>query len=40
MTGFNGAESEQIRRAIDDWIVKKGVKLKAASRRAGTRRKA
>ncbi|HWW86866.1 MAG TPA: hypothetical protein VNZ26_24895 [Vicinamibacterales bacterium] len=33
-------ESEQIRRAIRDWLDKKGIKLKAASRRAETRRKA
>jgi hypothetical protein len=33
-------ESEQIRRAIRDWLEKKGIKLKAASRRAVTRRKA
>ena len=32
-------ESEQIRRAIDEWLEKKGVK-KAAPRRASTRRKA
>ncbi len=33
-------ESEQIRRAINDWLEKKGVKAKAAPRRALTRRKA
>ena len=33
-------ESEQIRRAINDWLGKKGVKVKAAPRRAQTRRKA
>ena len=33
-------ESEQIRRAIRDWLEKKGVKVKAAPRRALTRRKA
>lgn len=32
-------ESEQIRRAIDEWLKAKGV-LKAAPRRASTRRKA
>jgi hypothetical protein len=32
-------ESEQIRRALNDWIEKKGV-AKAAPRRAATRRKA
>jgi hypothetical protein len=32
-------ESEQIRRAVDDWLVKRGVR-KAAPRRAATRRKA
>jgi hypothetical protein len=32
-------ESEQIRRALDDWIEKKGVSAKATSRRARTRRK-
>lgn len=34
------AESEQIRQAIRDWLRKKGVQAKAASRRAATRRKA
>jgi hypothetical protein len=33
-------ESEQIRRAINDWLEKKGVKVKTASRRGDTRRKA
>jgi hypothetical protein len=33
-------ESEQIRRALDAWLESKGVKVKAALRRAGTRRKA
>jgi hypothetical protein len=33
-------ESEQIRRAIKDWLEKKGVVVKAAPRRAVTRRKA
>jgi hypothetical protein len=33
-------ESEQIRRAIDDWLAKKGITLKVAHRRAPTRRKA
>ena len=32
-------ESEQIRRALNDWIEKKGVTVKATSRRARTRRK-
>ena len=32
--------SEQVRRAIRDWLEKKGVKVKAAPRRAITRRKA
>jgi hypothetical protein len=34
------AESEQIRQAIRDWLRKKGVSVKAASRRARTRRQA
>ena len=34
------AISEQLRRAVQDWLEKKGVKVKAAHRRAGTRRKA
>jgi hypothetical protein len=34
------AESEQIRQAIRDWLKKKGLDLKAASRRPQTRRKA
>jgi hypothetical protein len=34
------AVAEQVRRAIADWLEKKGVKVKAVSRRAGTRRKA
>jgi hypothetical protein len=33
-------ESEQIRRAIDDWLTKKGITEKTADRRASTRRKA
>jgi hypothetical protein len=33
-------ESEQIRRAIDDWLAKKGITEKTADRRAPTRRKA
>jgi hypothetical protein len=33
-------ESEQIRRAIDDWLEKKGITEKTADRRASTRRKA
>jgi hypothetical protein len=33
-------ESEQIRRALNDWLDKKGVVVKAAPRRARTRRKA
>ncbi len=33
------AESEQVRQAIRDWLKKKGVDLKAASRRAHNRRK-
>jgi len=32
--------SEQIRRAVQDWLEKKGVKTKAAPRRTPTRRKA
>jgi Arc/MetJ-type ribon-helix-helix transcriptional regulator len=32
--------SEQVRRAIRMWLETKGVKVKAATRRAGTRRKA
>ena len=32
--------SEQVRRAIQEWLEKKGVKVKAAPRRAATRRKA
>ena len=31
---------EQVRRAIRDWLQKKGVKTKAAPRRAVTRRRA
>jgi len=31
-------ESEQIRRAIDDWLAKKGVK-KTERKRAGTRKR-
>jgi hypothetical protein len=33
-------ESEQIRRAINEWLAKKGLSQKAAPRRADTRRKA
>ena len=32
--------SEQVRRALKEWIAEKGVKLRAAPRRARTRRKA
>jgi hypothetical protein len=32
-------ESEQIRRAIDDWLTKKGVKAKADRKRASTRKR-
>ncbi len=32
--------SEQVRRALMTWVEERGVKLKAAPRRAGTRRKA
>jgi hypothetical protein len=32
-------ESEQIRRAINDWLVKKGVKVKAKRPRAATRKR-
>ncbi len=33
--------SEQVRRAVQDWLAKKGVSVKkTANRRAGTRRKA
>jgi antitoxin component of RelBE/YafQ-DinJ toxin-antitoxin module len=32
--------SEQVRRAVQDWLEKRGVKVKTALRRAGTRRKA
>jgi hypothetical protein len=32
--------SEQVRRAIRMWLKSKGVKVKAANRRAGARRKA
>jgi hypothetical protein len=32
--------SEQVRRAIQDWLVKQGVKVKAAPRRVSARRKA
>ena len=31
--------SEQVRRAVQEWLDKKGVKVKAAPRRAATRRK-
>ncbi len=34
------AESEQIRQAIRDWLRKKGVDVKAASRRVAAQRKA
>jgi hypothetical protein len=34
------SESEQIRRAINAWLEARGVTMKAAPRRAGTRRKA
>jgi hypothetical protein len=30
--------SEQVRRAVQDWLAKKGVKVKAVSRRAVMRR--
>lgn len=33
-------ESEQIRRALDDWIDRKGVSTKAARQRARTRKRA
>ena len=33
-------ESDHVRQAIRDYLKRKGVDLKAASRRAGTRRKA
>ena len=32
--------SEQVRRALKQWIAEKGVKVKSAKRRAETRRKA
>jgi hypothetical protein len=32
--------SEQIRRALDEWFSKRGIKREAAPRRAQTRRKA
>jgi hypothetical protein len=32
-------ESEQIRRAINDWLEKKGVTVKAERKRASTRRR-
>jgi antitoxin component of RelBE/YafQ-DinJ toxin-antitoxin module len=32
--------SEQVRRAVQDWLERRGVKVKTAPRRAGTRRKA
>jgi hypothetical protein len=32
--------SEQVRRAVQDWLEKKSVKVKTAPRRASTRRKA
>ena len=32
--------SEQVRRALKQWIAEKGVNVKAANRRAGTRQKA
>jgi hypothetical protein len=31
--------SEQLRRAVQDWLEKKGVKLKAERKRAGTRKR-
>lgn len=31
---------EQVRRAIRDWLLKKGIDVKAALRRAATRRRA
>ncbi len=34
------SEAEQVRRAIREWLEKKGVIKKAASRHAATRRKA
>jgi hypothetical protein len=34
------SESEQIRQAINDWLRKRGVETKAASKRAATRKKA
>jgi Arc/MetJ-type ribon-helix-helix transcriptional regulator len=34
------SEAEQIRRGVQMWLESKGVKAKAASRRASTRRKA
>jgi hypothetical protein len=34
------SESEQIRQAVREWLRKKDVTTKAASRRASTRRKA
>jgi hypothetical protein len=33
------AISEQLRRAVQDWLEKKGVKLKVERRRAGTRKR-
>ena len=33
-------ESEQVRRAIAEWLERKGVKAKAARPRAGTRERA
>ena len=33
-------QSEQVRRALIMWLESKGVKVKSAPRRAGTRRKA
>lgn len=33
-------ESEQIRRAIDEWLIRKGVGKEAANRRVAARRKA
>ena len=32
-------ESEQIRRAIKDWLAKKGVPVKSQGKRKGTRRR-
>jgi hypothetical protein len=32
-------ESEQIRRAVNDWLKKKGVTVKSERKRAGTRKR-